>query len=228
MLIEDPENDGAGDDGDSGDDSDAAGDPPAKKPIVNPLIPDAGEAEGGEEEGAAEGEIPDTPEGYALPEIEGLDPEQLKTSPIVASLRAAAHKAGLPQEAFAEAIADYSERAQTQLKERTDIEIKALGDNAKQRIASLNSTLGQRLPTDLAQALASSITTAKGIEAIEKLLATGRRTTGTVAAAPPAKSRAEIEKMMADPRYAGRSQERDATFIAEIDKWWQDQAKAKK
>lgn len=226
-MIEDPKNDG----GDGADDlaaDDAGGDEPDGSAIVSSLMPDAGDA--GDDDGGDgdDGGVPATPEAYELPTVDGLDPEQLKSSPIVGALRAAAHKAGLPQAAFTEAISDYAEKATAQLKERTDAEVLALGDNAKQRIAALNSTLGQRLPTALAQALAASITTAKGIEAIEQLLASGRRTTGASPAATQMKTRAEIEKMMGDKKYAGKPQERDAQFVAEIDKWWQDQAKAKK
>lgn len=226
-MIEDPKNDG---DGGTGDADSNLGDAMADDDdIVSPLIPDAGE-DGGDGAGGDgdDGGIPDSPEAYELPVVDGLDADQLKASPIVGAFRNAAHKAGIPQAAFNEAIADYAERAQAQMKEQTDIEVKALGDNAKGRIAALNSALGQRLPTALAQALAASINTAKGIEAIEQLLASGRRTTGTPQSAAPVKSRADIEKMMADKRYTGKPQDRDPQFIAEIDKWWQDQAKIKK
>ncbi len=210
----------------------ATGAEDASAQILSPLTGDddgtgeKADGDAGEEEKG--GTTPDSEEGYEIPEIEGLDADKLKTSPIVESMRAAAFKAGLTQEAFSEAISDYAERAQTQLKDNTQREIASLGENAKQRIAALNATLGQRLPSDLAQSLAASITTAKAVQAIEKLLATGRKTTGSQAQPKPAKSREEIEKMMADPRYRGSLQQRDPTFISEIDAWWRAQAEAKK
>jgi hypothetical protein len=173
--------------------------------------------------------VPDTPDGYALPEIDGLDREQAGKSPVVAAMRAAAHKAGMAPEAFSEAMTQYVTLSLAAEEEAYTAEMAALGEGAKERINRLNSALGASLPAELASALAASATSAASVKAIEKLLESGGRQApaGDQTNTPPRKSKAEIEAVMNTPEYYDH-RKRNAAIVAEVDKWFEDEAAQKR
>lgn len=175
---------------------------------------------------------PEAADKYELPTIDGLDAEQLAASPVVAAMRNAAHKSGLSQEEFAGVFTDYIEAEKTRASEITQAELAKLGDNHKQRLAAIDTFLGSSLPAAQAKALAASATSAAAVEAIEALIrkAGGGRTGGTggsgAGGGSARKSREEIQQLMESTAYSGNASQRDAKVVAEVDKWFEEEAKA--
>lgn len=173
---------------------------------------------------------PESADAYALPEaIEGIDMEEAKASPLLAGLRTAAHEAGLDQDAFARV----STTMLTEAKKMADANIAAeknkLGDKADARISAVNAWLGTALPVGQAKALAGMATTADAVAALETLMKSGARRTGSEAGQPGTgttrKTRQQIEELMSTPAYNGKPNQRDPKVIAEVDAWFAEEAK---
>lgn len=203
-----------------------ADDPPADDPPADDDDPPADD-DSDDDDDADDSEIPDDADGYQIPDIEGLDKTKVEASPLVKALRAHALKHGLTQNAFAEVIADYGKQSQEISAAFQKEQIKALGPNAETRIKNLDRLLGKRLPADLAKALAESATTANSIKALERLMRSGRATTGTAPTQDrETLTREAVEQMMMDKRYRGTQAERDPAFIKKVDDWFQAKASA--
>ncbi len=235
-----------------------AGDPPAGDPPVTPPAgdPPAGDPPSGGTErpdwlpeelwgeqgfnadafeqikaGKKADDLPADADAYVLPDIEGFNKDVAAASPILKVLRSAAFDAGMGQEGFNGLIKSYVEGEATKASEQMQAEMTALGANAKARISAVNTFIRSALPKEEADALAASVTSAKAVMALEKLMATGKPGgggRGQPTPPPTRKSREEIDKLMASPAYSGKEADRDPKVIKEVEDWFQAEYGQKK
>jgi hypothetical protein len=176
-------------------------------------------------------DLPDAPEGYVIPAVEGFDAEKAAASPIFAVLRSAAHGAGIGQAGFDKLVSDYVAGETAKIDEQTTAEMALLGANAKARLGAVGAFLNGNLPADLAAAVGATLTTAKAVQGIEKLMSLGKPGGGPRGEAPPGptrKTKAEIDRVMQSKEYSGKEAERDPKVIAEVDAWFQAEYGEKK
>lgn len=167
---------------------------------------------------------PEKPEGYQakLPEgfkVDGVDFQPDENNPMLKWWRTTAHTLGLPQAQFEEGVKAYVESILHDAPKMED-EIKALGENGPQRIAKLEAYLSGALGKDSWEALRPLATSAKIIEALEKLadakqIAASPPQGGQAAPAGDTRTRADLVKMMGDPRYRDPYR-RDPAFVREV------------
>jgi len=133
--------------------------------------------------------IPEDASGYEFALPENLDfgelnlPEDFTVNPLTddpamtplfEGLGSFMHQHGLPKEAAGDLmgmIANYEATKYSQLHTAAEAEMTSLGSAAHSRIANIDRALQSRLTPDLAKALSAHTTTAKSIQALEKLLA---------------------------------------------------------
>lgn len=113
---------------------------------------------------------PEDPSGYELPKDERFDQDQLASSPIVEIWRAAAHDAGLDQEAFEGRLTEYADAFMAQTEERMKAELEALGENGQTRIDAVEKWAAATLPEEEYLALASVASSANGVKLAERMM----------------------------------------------------------
>lgn len=173
---------------------------------------------------------PESADVYELPEtIEGIDMDEARGSPLLAGLRLAAHEAGLDQDGFARVSTTMLTEAHRLASEKISEEKGKLGEKADERISAVNAWLGSALPAAQAKAIAQMATSADAVAALESLMKSGGRKTGSShggnVSSDARPTRAEIEAIMVTPAYAGKPSERDPAVIAKVDKWFEEEAK---
>jgi hypothetical protein len=109
----------------------------------------------------------------------GVQPDAIKLNeadPLLGQFREFAHKAGMSQEAFGQALNLFVESqfgqsaaAQQAFKDSYTTEMKKLGDNSTGRVAAATAFLVSHLGEDAGKAFATNMITAADVEAIEKL-----------------------------------------------------------
>lgn len=173
---------------------------------------------------AAAADLPAAADAYVLPTIEGFDSEVAGKSPVFGVLRTAAFDAGIGQAGFDGLVKSYVEGETAKSQEATAAEMALLGANATARLTAVNTFIRSTLPADEADALAASVTSAKAVMALEKLMGAGKPG-GAAARTAPApvaarESRAEIEKLMATPAYSGKESDRDPAVVKKVSDWF--------
>lgn len=165
---------------------------------------------------------PETPDAYELPSHDALDAEALAASPVVGLFRKVAHEAGLPQDAFAKTITDYAEAEVARIEAAAEAEMKALGENGKQRAEAVGLWAQTRFKDDPAKfaAIAQVCTTAAGVEAIEELMREAGAPPATgdngAPAGDPAEEEAEIRSLMNSREYYD-PKHRDPKVVAKVE-----------
>ncbi len=175
-------------------------------------------------------DVPGEPTGYVIPAIDGLDVEVAAASPLFQALMKGAHANKVGQAAFDAIVGDYvaSETAKADAFEQE--QRTALGPQADTRLKALGTWLDSSLDAEEAAAVRGTMTTAKGVEALEKLM-NARVTTAPRDDPPPpvAKDTKEaIEAIMKTPAYRGKESERDPAVIKRVDDWFAANATPKK
>lgn len=111
------------------------------------------------------------PEDFKVPE--GLDFTISDDDPRKDALQAWAKDAGITKGDFSKLLAiqaQHDAAALQSIKEKTSSEIEKLGANGATRVSGLYQTLKGSLPQAQAEALASSLTSADAVRAVEKLI----------------------------------------------------------
>jgi hypothetical protein len=174
-------------------------------------------------------ERPKAATDYALPEKlpEFINKDELAKHPLTQWWRTFAWERGFKQDEFNAGLEKYLIAAAPQMPDR-DAEIKKLGDNAQQRIAAVRAFVDKNV-TDKAEldAIDQVAITAAGVAAIERLMRLAGdqkiddgKGGGNAGNGEPVKTRADIEKMMQDPRYWNPAR-RDPAFIKEVQDWFE-------
>ena len=162
-------------------------------------------------------ERPEAADKYAVPEIEGIDKEELAAHPMLGWWREQAFTGGLSQKKFDEGIAKYIEvMSPKDIPEETLKQ--ALGDNFKQRIAAVEAWAQKtaKSPGELA-ALQAGAVSPDGIKLYERLMGVAGNMEGENP--PPQQETLTIEmlrSMQQDPKYFDPAQ-RDPAFIKKVE-----------
>ena len=112
----------------------------------------------------------DLPDDFAV----NLKTDDPTMAPLFEGLGGFMHKHGLPKDAAGDLmgmIAKYEATKYSQLHSAAKAEMQSLGSSAQSRIANVKRSLESKLPAELASALSQHTTTAKAVQALEKLLA---------------------------------------------------------
>lgn len=166
---------------------------------------------------------PETPGDYALeiPEMDlpsgvDMDLSKLVDDPLVEWWRNTAHELGLNQGQFAEGLKAAATAELSGIEARR-AELSKLGDNAKARLERIDGWLTANLGEETAKSVASVLTTARSVEAFERMVT---RITGRMADSARdgarAKTREELSRMLEDPRY-----QTDEAYRAEVSREYQ-------
>lgn len=169
---------------------------------------------------------PEAADKYAFPDAsvlglpEGATFEFDEKSPLFSAAREAAFNAGMSQDEFTEKlIKPYVQEqlsAVTKAEEQYQTELKALGEKAQDRIEAVGKFLEANLPKEMAEALGGSLVTAKGVEAVEALIA--KANGATIKTADNGSSAAKVSEKdlrskMMDPKYW---RDRDPAIVKEV------------
>lgn len=195
--------------------------PPADQAALDALIADGVTAAQAK---AREG-VPEKPEDYVLPEMEGVDKEELEGNNVYKQLRAAAADMGVPQERFDGFVKAWYEAEQTEIKELRDEQLALLGKDeatVNTRLTTLSGAVQRMLPAPEAKALMDMATTADAVKAIERLVNKTPTSTRDAVTMQPKDDAATISKLMASDAYMGREDQRDPEVIARVDKFFAD------
>lgn len=161
------------------------------------------------------------PEGVELPE--GVEWKFDEKSPLLAQAKELVFNAGGDQKMFDGLLAQYINenvaRTSADLTKSEEVyqnEMKALGEKSKERTEAIGKFLDGNLPEDEAKALKNSLSSAKAVQALEKLIekSNGEILKGSSQGAPSGSiTQADIDSKMNDPRYW---RDRDPAFMAEV------------
>jgi hypothetical protein len=164
-----------------------------------------------------EGKLPETPEGYTIPTIEGVPPDLVKPDdPLLVQTRAAAHAAGITDSqmqavmkpyltalAKAQGAAADPQAAKAAHQAALNEELGKLGPNGRQLVRDVGGRIAGMeargaLTGEEAQAL-KALGTAAGVRALAKLLeANGAPSIPTDAMAADAMTQADAHKMLVE------------------------------
>ena len=162
---------------------------------------------------------PEAVDGYTLPEIEGIDAEELAGSPLVSFWKQTAFEMGLPQDKFEEGMQQYIDALDMSGPD-LDSEIKLLGENGEARIQAVSVWAQQNFaePSEF-EAIQRLGQSAGGIRVLERLMGSSSGG-GTEAPLQKSISIDDLKKMQLDPRYWNPAS-RDSSFVKEVDDGFQ-------
>jgi hypothetical protein len=158
-----------------------------------------------------EGRVPDTAEGYSIPKIEGVAPDQVRADdPLWGEIRKAAHAAQVTQSQmdallrpFFAAVAAQQPNDEADAAPDYTAELAKLGPNGRQVVQDVGGWLaglharGILSPAELADL--RGIGTANGVRALAKLREMlGERAIPTEAMQPDAATQADLQRMLRD------------------------------
>jgi hypothetical protein len=146
------------------------------------------------------------PEEYEVSMPEGIDGEFVEGDPLMSEFQEWAKNNQVNQGAFTDLVHMFVRNEQgAYAKEQQDIELElsALGDNAKQRIQNMNDFAKANLSEEHYQGLLAATTSAQAVEAVEALIAMTRapKIPTTDAEVDTGISHSDLKARMADPRY---------------------------
>lgn len=172
-------------------------------------------------------DIPAAADAYAPPTIEGVSADTIKADPLFGAMAKIAHSQGIGQAKFAEAIKGYVEDAIAAEDASAKKQKELLGDKADERLQTVSNWLGASLEADEVTELRGMLTTAKGVNALEKLMNKGVSTAprGQPPAAPTRKTKAQIDALMNTKEYYD-PKHRNPAVVEEVTKWFADEAAA--
>jgi len=168
---------------------------------------------------------PESPDNYTVPELEGINMDELKSHPMVEWFRGFAHQRGLSDKDFQEAVGNY---VNTLRSEQLDpaAEMKKLGDDAEARIAYVANWINANISDpDEQEIYRQEGATADGIRRIEKIIKARSSTTPDLEkpGAQPDKSYEEIKALMASPAYNDPTR-RNMAVVNEVTAWFERNA----
>lgn len=162
--------------------------------------------------------VPEKPEGYVLPTLEGIEfAGDVEKNPALNEWRKHCHDNKLTAQQFQEGVKLYVKARMADMPD-LDAEAAKLGENANQRIAAVSQWAGVFFKPQQQEAVARLGETAAGIEALEMVMAAmgGARTgiagqIGVPAEPPPTKD--TLKSAMSDPRYW----QGDADYVRKVE-----------
>lgn len=168
---------------------------------------------------------PEKPDAYKLPEAPGVGDDQ----PLTQWWRNFAHEAGLSQEQFEKAVANYTETIQATLP-KPEEELAKLGENAKPRTEAVGLWAAKTFDAEEMDAIKRACTTAAGVRAMEKLMASAQGMPPSERAfengGPPQDDEAAIKSLMMDRRYWSPA-DRDPAVMRRVEAYFERQSNRK-
>lgn len=167
--------------------------------------------------------MPETPDAYELPEIEGVDPNDLAGSTMTV-LRTAAHEAGIKPDAFKKLVTDWHTAQAEEIATFQQEQMALLGPNEdaiKQRVGKVATFLTRTLPEDEREALMAMATTAAGVKALERLMSRAPTAAGSSAPAQPEDTPDTIRQLMNSKAYSGFGSERDPAVVKRVEAFFE-------
>ena len=158
---------------------------------------------------------PEAADKYSLPEIDGIDPESLSSSPLGSFWRETAFEMGLPQDKFEEGMKQYIDALDNSGPD-IEAEMSQLGENGEARIQAVSVWAQQNFgEPDEFEAIQRLGQSAGGIRVLERLMGSQ---TGGGTEAPLQKTVGidDLKRMQADPRYWNAAN-RDPAFVKQVD-----------
>jgi hypothetical protein len=159
---------------------------------------------------------PEAVDKYELPEIEGINVQEVASHPLTKWWADFAFDNGFDQDTFKTGIAKYIE-AKVSDQPNYEVELKALGDNANARTEAVGLWVNKNFDQTERLVVEKICTTADGVKVMEKVM--NMLKDGGSASAfepPPEVTDKDVEKMMQDRRY-WNSSDRDPAFVAKIE-----------
>lgn len=166
--------------------------------------------------------VPETPEGYEIPEIDGVDRELLEGSNVFVTMREAAHDLGMKPDKWNEFVGKWAAAEKQEIEAYRDEQLAMLGkdeNQVKTRLGSLSGALTRMLPAEEASALMGAAVSAGVVKALERLIS-NRPATPTSTTVPQKDDAKTIAKLMNSREYMGHEHERDADVVARVDKFF--------
>jgi hypothetical protein len=164
---------------------------------------------------------PETPDKYELPEIEGIDVQEMANDPLTKWWAEFAHDNAFDQDTFKVGIERYLE-AKLSGVPNYDVEMKALGDNAKARTEAVGLWVNQNFNNAELATVERICSTADGVKVMEKVMSMTRSSDNPDAYAenPEQTSEEDIKNMMNDRRY-WHPADRNMDYIKKVDTFFQ-------
>lgn len=166
--------------------------------------------------GAFEG----APENYELNLPEGFEGAWDDQNPLLGKFQEIAKEMGMNQKGFDQMAALAVEFMSVDNEIDQQVELAALGENAAKRIKTLDAYSQANMPKEIREDFLAITSTAAGIRLAEWMASRDRqsplpRLDGSTA--PAGKTRADLEKMMEDPRYGV-----DPAYSASVSKAYEE------
>jgi len=162
---------------------------------------------------------PESPDLYAIPEVEGIQIEEVANHPLTKWWSEFSYENGFDQETFQTGIQTYIESKMAEMP-NYEAEMQKLGENAKARTEAIGLWVGKNFSPEEQKSLERICTTAEGVATVEKLMNMIRGEAGTVIdTAPSDTTEQDVKKMMQDRRY-WHPADRDPTYIAKVESFF--------
>lgn len=167
---------------------------------------------------------PEAPEKYEMPELEGVNFEEVAQHPLTQWWAKFAFENGFDQDTFKTGIQTYIE-SQSFGRPDPEQEIKALGDNARARTEAVGLWVGQNFGQDEISQIERLCTTAAGVKVMERIMSMVRGDSAPVVDdGPGVPQEGDVYKMMQDRRYWSPS-DRDPNFVKQVEAFFQKKYK---
>jgi len=161
------------------------------------------------------------PEGLNLPE--GSEWQMDESDPLLKWWKETSYQNGLNQEQFDAAVKDYVQMQIDSLP-NYEQEMKKLGDNASERIKSVNLFSKANFSEETQKALEGFLVDASGVAMMEEIIDLTKNTQINAPGSPmnvvQIKTKEQIKQMQRDPRYWD-SNKREASYVAEVNAAWE-------
>lgn len=158
------------------------------------------------------------PEEFMEQLPEGAEVQFIEDDPMLQFWKDTAFNAGMSQDDFSKGLSLYIQNQMSQFPDY-DAEVKELGDYGKERAEHINNWVKNNFSQETHEALQNFAVTAKGVKALEELMVRSgepRFSTDNLDGSSPTMNRAELESMMADPRYHDVNK-RDPAFVKRVE-----------
>lgn len=165
---------------------------------------------------------PEAPDKYELPAFEGIDVQEIAQHPMTKWWSEFAFENGFDNETFQKGIGMYLEARMADMP-NPEVELKALGDNAKARTEAVGLWVGQNFQGEEVSAIEQLCSTAAGVKVMERIM-NMMRDSGDESVLRPGYTETvteeDVRKMMQDRRYWSPT-DRDPTYIKKVEDFFQ-------
>jgi hypothetical protein len=162
---------------------------------------------------------PESADLYAIPEVEGIQIEEVANHPLTKWWSEFSYENGFDQETFQTGIQTYIDSKMAEMP-NYEVEMGKLGENAKVRTEAIGMWVSKNFNPEEQKSLERICTTAEGVATVEKMMSMIRGdSTAVIDSAPSDTTEQDVKKMMQDRRY-WHPADRDPTYIAKVESFF--------